>query len=1390
MDPALQELIEGDVDDVIEAVVKLNDPARTPSGFKTVSQFGAVATGRLARRDIRRIWADPSVHSLKAARLLQVEDANFAADEALHSPRAADIRRPHGIQETGAGCVVGIIDWGIDHDCAAFKTRDGASRILSLWDQRGTQGAGVARRYGYGRAFSQADINTALRERRPYDALGYHPGESAPNGAAHGTHVTDIAAGNGFHGGPVGMAPDAELVFVHLSAGALGGLANLGDSVRILEAIDYIDKVAGARPCAINMSVGRHAGPHTGKTLLEQGIDALLAARPNRAIIMSSGNYHMARVHASGRLAPGQSQTLTWQISDADRTTNELEIWYPNKDVFSLGLSPPGSRESIVARIGENKAITIGRTEVGRFYHRANDPNTPDHHIDIFLYPSAPTGEWRVMLKGEKVLDGRFHAWIERDSARRGQQSHFSKPDADPSHTIGSICNGFLSIAVGAANMRGGKLGIANFSSEGPTRDGRQKPDIVAPGVSIIAAASPPLGETRSSNALARKSGASQAAPHAAGAAALVFQAARRPLSINEMRRALIGTAHKSDFSKKDERRFGAGLLDVKAAIRSVKPPHARGVQFAGRRPHRNRNEGVVMSHETLNEARMDDGPLLCDAEEVKDSSFIDAALGEAAGHMPSAGVQSTAADLFDSIACGAGDPRGFTDLFDVVTLPDEILTEAIYPDDIVILRGLADGNRADMRRAQGHPLLAPNSAGATTFGTLAPGARVPPNILVLRQRSRNVGIRVPETLLNTCLPGEGPPAALPDPERRGLHPLVYRGTSRRRSRNPTVGDAQELLNNFLGLLDPLFASCTFTTPGAAQRVRQYLNLLRAAGQNPLVVDCRFGPSTDRATRIFQLCKGLTEDGKIGPITWAALETFRTRTPVTPPPVIPPIIPPTPITPPATRLNPPRWRPILRRAFRTSPALHTNNAVKFLIDGRDTFREMVAAIRSAQNREHYIYLLGWVLVDNFQMVRGDPDSTVRRLFQEASRRGVQIRVMLWDQVGTVNSAEVRRINALPNGGAILDDDTGTRIAAHHQKVLVVRGAEGLVSFCGGIDINDDRVRAVSGGLLSGGIGSPLHDVHCRIEGPSAHDLLQTFINRWNHHPKHTRIDRNKGALLGASEPRPAPLARTSSSNSSVPPRTCSVAIARTFQPRHRVIGIRRECDIRSLLLASIAAAQRFIYMEDQYLISQEAAAALNRAARRLQHITILISSSETSSELICPWELRLRFINTLLRGLSNAARAKIRIFHRIDPGARPTRQTGPHTKIHAKTWVFDDEMAVIGSANCNRRGWQSDSEVNAFVFDDAASIARTPITPSRPSFAQKMRMRLWSEHLTIPQSRLVDGVASARHWLSLPASAQVEVYNPTASSGNVVTCGTNFALNRVRNTVDPAASCP
>jgi phosphatidylserine/phosphatidylglycerophosphate/cardiolipin synthase-like enzyme len=513
--------------------------------------------------------------------------------------------------------------------------------------------------------------------------------------------------------------------------------------------------------------------------------------------------------------------------------------------------------------------------------------------------------------------------------------------------------------------------------------------------------------------------------------------------------------------------------------------------------------------------------------------------------------------------------------------------------------------------------------------------------------------------------------------------------------------------------------------------------------------------------------------------------------------------------PPRLRLlKPERWAPILSAALSANAKLRTGNAVRTLIDGRETFEEMVSDIRATNGETDYVYLLGWDITDDFALIPGDSSSTIRRLMVDASKRGVQIRAMLWAKPPGLNLREKWRISALANGAAIRDDETPNKTpmsrvrlgaallaagvarelipivialippedlarlgGAHHQKVLIVKRGNSLVAYCGGIDINANRLN-----IVDAGSGQPHHDTHCRIVGPSAWDLLQTFIKRWRHHPDGAKIDSGpKGGLRGAREPVPGPIATPARIDAPFG-GTTSVIIARTFTPTRKVPGIGLERDIKALLLTAIGNAERFIYLEDQYLIDLDTAAALNRAIPKLQHVTILILASAIN-DMPLGREYRRDFVSRLTAGLPPTNAGKIGVFQLSTSQMKPV--FGTHTYVHSKSWVFDDELAVIGSANCNRRGYQHDSEVDAFIFDDAR--VRSDLT-----FAQQYRMRLWKEHLGVPARDVVDGVASAGLWRAplRPATARVMPFDHRLPRNNAQSVR-DIAAENLRFLIDP-----
>ncbi len=573
MDPALMEIVDtGSPEDEVSVILRLAPGADPPPTARVVSRFEEIVTARVRRDAIVATRQSEGVVSLKATSVVTeppiVEDVEFgdAIDEASAGPSmppAALYRGP----ETGRGVVVGVCDWGLDFTHANFRNADGTTRLQALWDQRGENDPLAPAPYNYGRLLTRSAINAALNNLDPFASLDYDPASADPTRTgAHGTHVADIVAGNRREpGSEVGLATESDIVFVHLAAPQLDEVANLGDSVGMLEGLDFIRQQAAGRPCVLHLSAGKTGGPHCGNTLLERAVDAMLK-QPGIVLVQSVGNYAHTAMHAHARVGPDQRHVLDWLTPRNDRTPNELEIWYSGQDVFDVTLIAPNGRE-FSAPLDNRAQIGDGASVWGNLYHRLHEPNSGLNHIVIYLYTAAPSGRWRVVLHGHEVVDGRLHAWIERDASGR-YQSRFPRSQASSRYTTNTICNSFRAIAVGAYDATQPDRPPTRFSSRGPTADGRQKPEVAAPGYRIRAARSMPKGGWQGGSKLVVKSGTSMAAPWVSGTVALMMAAAGRPLTIHEIRAALIGTADPhSGPSGRSSTRLGYGYLNVAAAV-------------------------------------------------------------------------------------------------------------------------------------------------------------------------------------------------------------------------------------------------------------------------------------------------------------------------------------------------------------------------------------------------------------------------------------------------------------------------------------------------------------------------------------------------------------------------------------------------------------------------------------------------------------------------------------------------------------------------------------------------------------------------------------------------------------------------------------------------------
>jgi phosphatidylserine/phosphatidylglycerophosphate/cardiolipin synthase-like enzyme len=158
-------------------------------------------------------------------------------------------------------------------------------------------------------------------------------------------------------------------------------------------------------------------------------------------------------------------------------------------------------------------------------------------------------------------------------------------------------------------------------------------------------------------------------------------------------------------------------------------------------------------------------------------------------------------------------------------------------------------------------------------------------------------------------------------------------------------------------------------------------------------------------------------------------------------------------------------------------------------------------------------------------------------------------------------------------------------------------------------------------------------------------------------------------------------------------------------------------------------------MEEQYLISDCAAAAIRAVLPRLAHVTILIAPSEIT-DMPGVWARRRAFLHRITAG--NPYADRLHIYTRTAGHQQPcVRANAPHLYVHAKMAVIDDELMLIGSANCNNRGWETDSELVIASFEDDGGTSAA---------AGRLRMALWAHHLDVPPSAVADPVNSRQLW--------------------------------------------
>ena len=186
-----------------------------------------------------------------------------------------------------------------------------------------------------------------------------------------------------------------------------------GNSVQMLEAVRFIFDQAGNRPCVCNLSLGTNGGPHDGTSLVEQGLDALVREKDNRAVVIAASNSQTDNIHTSGKVPKDAPLDIVFRQQSGGG--GEFELWYSGQRSLQVSLIAQDGTTFGPVQPGDNLPIGANGQIAIFISSRVNDPNNHDNVIGIWVAEGLSGDDFTVRLTSLDGKDADFHAWIERN---------------------------------------------------------------------------------------------------------------------------------------------------------------------------------------------------------------------------------------------------------------------------------------------------------------------------------------------------------------------------------------------------------------------------------------------------------------------------------------------------------------------------------------------------------------------------------------------------------------------------------------------------------------------------------------------------------------------------------------------------------------------------------------------------------------------------------------------------------------------------------------------------------------------------------------------------------------------------------------------------------------
>jgi subtilisin family serine protease len=402
----------------------------------------------------------------------------------------------------------------------------------------------------------------------------------------HGTHVAGTVLGRGVlsqgqsssgngRGAFKGMAPSADLVFLKIGQDEDA----CSEDPQTIAAIDAAINIYHVN--VLSMSYGGWDDFHDGSSALEQKVD--WAYSKGVPFFCSAGNSGNTKKHWMGIVAANsQSELIEVKVSAPNGDTTMLR--------FNMVWADGIKRNDLTIKYFNSAKAPLSDVTI---LPTTQSLRGTESRYSWYNHSLSAEGTYYLQVVNNSSESQVVHIFEDWSNLRIGKDHvYFSNPDM--SYTICSPSSADHAMSVGAYVSRNGWKSssgndrwwgltyvenvIADFSSRGPTMDGRIKPDITAPGHVLISLRDQKVYTTAGNSWIDNDGisggnanyyqmrGTSMACPVVSGSAALYLE--KYPNATpQQVYDAMKNTANQSGLTNLPDNTYGAGRLNILSAV-------------------------------------------------------------------------------------------------------------------------------------------------------------------------------------------------------------------------------------------------------------------------------------------------------------------------------------------------------------------------------------------------------------------------------------------------------------------------------------------------------------------------------------------------------------------------------------------------------------------------------------------------------------------------------------------------------------------------------------------------------------------------------------------------------------------------------------------------------